>query len=126
MFNVNTVAVLWVERKSLYWKLWPLVEMHGLGRDAKKYAGPHPVICHPPCGPWGKYRSKSHESKEDGIVAMRMVHQFGGVVEQPVGSKLFREYGQGGRIEKIDQKDFGHQSIKATILYWVDKKGDLS
>ncbi len=119
LFCCDKVAVLWVEPKSLYWRLWPEVEMWGIGRDARKYTGPWPVICHPPCGPWGNYKSKSHESKEHGIIAMQLVHKFGGVVEHPLGSSLFKDYGKGGEVQKIMQSDYGHQSHKATLLYWV-------
>jgi hypothetical protein len=118
-FQVEKVAVLWVERRSHYWRLWPEVELWGKGRDARTYAGPHPVICHPPCGPWGNYKAKALESREDGLIAMEMVHRWGGVIEHPVGSCLFRDHGRGGTIERIDQADFGHQARKATLLYWT-------
>ena len=114
--NVKT-AILWTERKSLYWKFWPSVEIYGVGRDARKYDGPYPIIAHPPCGPWGKYKSNCHQSKLDGIIAMNLVHEFGGIVEQPLGSSLFSEHGCGGRILKMNQSDFGHMALKPTILY---------
>jgi hypothetical protein len=113
------VAVLWVERRSCYWRLWPKVEMWGVGRDARRYAGPWPVICHPPCGPWGKYRAVAHESREHGLVALDIVHRWGGVIEHPVGSSLFRDHGRGGRIERVNQSDWGHLCLKPTLLYWV-------
>lgn len=78
MFGLHTVAVLWVERRSHYWKLWPGVELWGLGRDARTYAGPHPIIAHPPCGPWGKYKANCFDRKEDGILAVELVHRWGG------------------------------------------------
>lgn len=118
---VKTVAVLWVEPRSHYWRLWPGVEMWGRGRDARTYSGPHPVICHPPCGPWGKYRANCSHSREDGIIAIDMVHRWGGVVEHPVGSSLFRDHGRGGQIERVNQIDFGHAALKPTLLYWADR-----
>ncbi len=45
------------------------------------------------------------------------VHRVGGVVEQPVGSSLFRELGQDGLVLEIDQGDFGHAARKPTLLY---------
>jgi hypothetical protein len=114
----DRVAVLWVCRRTVYWRLWPLVDLWGERRDARLYAGPWPVVCHPPCGPWGRYRSRCHQSPEHGVLAMQMVHRWGGVVEQPVGSRLFCEHGQGGVIERIEQGDFGHLALKPTLLYW--------
>jgi len=93
--------------------------MYGVLKDANKYSGPHPIIAHPPCGPWGKFKAVSKESKEDGVKAMELVHRWGGVVEQPVGSSLFREHGDGRRVEVVNQFDFGHMALKPTMLYWV-------
>src|SRR5258708_2001155 len=71
MFGLS-VAVLWVHRRSEYWKLWPRIEIWGRGRDANAYAGPRPVICHPPCGPWGKCKHNCFQRKDDGIRAMEL------------------------------------------------------
>lgn len=117
-FCCDRVAVLWTERRSPYWKLYPSVELYGLGRNALTYAGPYPVICHPPCGPWGKYKAVSHESRLHGAAAIAIVHKFGGVIEQPLGSTLFREMGDGRTVERVNQLDYGHASLKPTILYW--------
>lgn len=114
-------AALWVRRDTYYWRYWPMVEIWGLGRDARKYVGPLPIIAHPPCGPWGKYRSRCDQSREDGVIAMRLVHEFGGVVEQPLGSSLYKECGDGRDILLLNQSDYGHMALKPTILYVVDK-----
>lgn len=119
LVGAEKIAVLWTERRTLYWQLWPRVEIWGRGRDARKYAGPHPIIGHPPCGPWGNYKAVCRQSKEDGIIAMRLVHEFGGVIEQPIGSSLFREHGSTGEVIKVNQGDYGHPSIKSTALYLV-------
>lgn len=119
---MGRVAVLWVERKSPYWRLWPTVELWGRGRDANTYHGPFPIIAHPPCGPWGKYKTVSQESRSDGIQAMSHVHQWGGIVEQPLGSELFALHGGPGRIAKVNQGDFGHLALKPTLLYIVSPK----
>ncbi len=121
-FAVGAVAVLWTHRRTLYWKLWPTVEIWGKGRDARLYAGPLPVICHPPCGPWGNYKAVAKESREHGIIAMEMVHRWGGVVEHPIGSSLFRDHGKGGLVEVINQSDYGHLAQKRTQLYWFDPR----
>jgi len=113
------VAVLWVDHRTSYSFIWPLVELWGERRDARKYVGPWPVVCHPPCGPWGRLKWASRESREHGILAMELVQRWGGVVEQPLGSSLFREYGDGLAVQMINQRDFGHRALKPTLLYWV-------
>lgn len=119
--QVVDVAALWVRDDSPYFVLcgfntWPQ------SRNARVYPGPFPIVAHPPCGPWGKYSARCvYQSRDDGIAAMALVHRFGGVVEQPVGSQLFRLHGRpGARITQVNQCDWGHPATKATLLYWVD------
>jgi len=119
MHPAERVAVLWCCPRSLYGLLWPQVQIWTARNDARRYAGPWPVICHPPCGPWGVWAWKSRESREHGLIALEMVHRWGGVVEQPAGSQLFKMHGRGGVVEKVSQGDFGHLARKDTLLYWV-------
>ncbi len=114
------VAVLWVSRRTRYGWLYPAVDLWGTRRDARTYAGPWPVIAHPPCGPWGKLKWNSRQDKQAGIIAIDLVHRWGGVIEQPVGSTLFAEHGrEGALIERVNQGDFGHAAEKATLLYFA-------
>lgn len=117
--QVSPSDVLWTSRKSFY-NRFPVKTWNGHNRDANQYEGPGPIICHPPCGPWGKYRHRNvWHSGDDGINAMRFVHTYGGVVEQPKGSALFTIYGRpDARIIEIDQSDFGHAARKPTLLYF--------
>lgn len=117
-YKCDHVAVLWTCRNSKYVDLYPAVDLWGIGRDANTYNGPYPVICHPPCGPWGKLKWNSRESRHHGINAVAFADRWGGVVEQPLGSELFKLHGTAGRVEKVNQCDFGHQAIKPTLLYW--------
>jgi hypothetical protein len=119
MYGDSTVAVLWICRRSNWIHFWPRVEPWGEYRNALLYAGPCPIIAHPPCGPWGQYRSYCHQSPTHGIRAMEMVHRWGGIVEQPSGSRLFREHGRGGTILRVNQGDYGHPARKATHLYVI-------
>lgn len=121
-WGCERVAVLWCCPKSLYNHLWPEVQIWDRRADARRYAGPFPIIAHPPCGPWGKFKRQSKEGKEHGIIAMEFVHKWGGVVEHPLGSSLFRDFGRGGRIVKLNQGDYGHPALKPTILYVVDRQ----
>ena len=116
--DCQDVAVLWVQENSEYAEI-PGVDCWPKSRDAKLYAGPHPIIAHPPCGPWGNYKSRCHQSKEDGVMAIELVHRWGGIVEQPVGSSLFRIHGLPLQpIVVLDQYDYGHAAIKRTSLYY--------
>jgi hypothetical protein len=71
-------------------------------RDARKYAGPHPVVAHPPCQRWGRYwfggpSAKVRKNKgDDGgcfSSALRSVRSFGGVLEHPEASSAWRAFG---------------------------------
>lgn len=114
-------AVLWVHKNSVYrHRVWfSHLDLWDIKRDANQYPGPGPIIAHPPCGPWGKYKGISKESRHHGIRAMELVHLYGGVVEQPVGSTLFALHGTTGKIAKIYQRDYGHLAWKPTLLYFV-------
>lgn len=48
------IAALYVARGGCYFGL-PDVDPWGEERDARKYAGPWPVVAHPPCERWGRY-----------------------------------------------------------------------
>lgn len=117
--NASQVACLWVMERSIYHEL-PGCDCWPKSRNARLYDGPGPIIAHPPCGPWGKYRAVSRESTLDGELAMEMVHRFGGVVEQPLGSRLFDVHGRGG-WERVSQGDYGHAADKQTILYFYGR-----
>jgi hypothetical protein len=108
------VVVLWVRDDSPYRSMGG-VHCYGVLEDAYSYAGPWPVVCHPPSGPWGKYKAVSKQDPGGGLWAMWLVGQYGGVVEQPVGSRLF----DGGQV--VNQWDWGHPAQKATKLFWVDR-----
>jgi len=71
------------------------------------------VICHPPCSPHGKFRAVSRQDANAGYVALRFANRYGGVVEQPYWSHLFR----GG--ENVAQGDYGRPAEKLTRLYWA-------
>jgi len=99
-------------------------------RDARKYAGPWPVVAHPPCGPWGKLSHFcKHQDKSAGPHAVAMVRNWGGVLEHPVGSQLFRSLALpmpgmgpdqfGGFTVEVNQCEWGHPTRKPTWLYIV-------
>lgn len=139
---MQTVAALYVETNGAYYGL------HGVDpwdetRDARLYAGPHPVVAHPPCQRWGRYseihpiKGKIATTGDDGgcfAHALWAVRTFGGVIEHPKDSKAFgEEFGFGlgkpnsigwtrsndgiGWICQVEQGHYGHFARKSTWLY---------
>ncbi len=94
------IAALFVESDGVYSNL-PGVDAWGIERDARNYAGPHPVIAHPPCQRWGRYWSGGPSAKvrrtlgdDDGCFesALKSVRMFGGVLEHPEASHAFKRF----------------------------------
>lgn len=124
------VSVLFARADSVY-KTLPGCDVWDIDRDARGYAGPSPVICHPPCRAWGKLASFSHPragERDLALFALECVRRYGGVLEHPVGSALWPQYflprpGQldlfGGWTWQCDQFEYGHLMHKLTRLYIV-------
>ncbi len=125
---IEDVAVLYADPRGPYpglVRLW-----YDESRDARTYAGPWPVVAHPPCGPWSSLRTLSKETTKDCAPhALEMVRRFGGVLEHPRGSTFFRTYNLplpgdlydawGGLTIEVSQCDWGHVARKRTWLYVV-------
>lgn len=123
-----TVAVLYVDPRGPYPGL--VTEWYDEARDARGYEGPHPVVAHPPCGPWSTMRHLSRETTADCAPrALEQVREFGGVLEHPARSSFFRAHGVptpsdfkdawGGYTIEVQQCDWGHPARKRTWLYIV-------
>lgn len=124
------IAALFTRRNSPYLSL-PGVECYDERRDARTYSGPYPVVAHPPCRGWGRYRHRSASSSDEhelAFFALDAVRRFGGVLEHPEASRLWSAAGLlrpgfidhfGGFTLVIDQCDFGHRARKRTWLYIV-------
>jgi hypothetical protein len=123
------IAALYVDPRGPYPSLVG-VDCWDAARDARLYAGPHAVVAHPPCGPWGGVKNLSR--KQDAGLALRAVEQvraFGGVLEHPRYSALWKQCGLplpgkavdefGGFTLEVSQCDFGHVARKMTWLYCV-------
>ena len=101
----------------------------GMERDATSYDGPAPVIAHPPCGPWGRYRHKCKQESKTAIIAVQQVRRWGGVLEHPAHSRLWDAASlprpgelpdsHGGWSVAVEQGWWGHEAPKATWLYFV-------
>lgn len=137
-----TIAALYVQPDGCYADL-PGVEVWDQARDARTYAGPHPVVAHPPCQRWGRFwhgsTRKPHQfrkGEDEGCfaAALAAVRLFGGVIEHPADSHEWAAFGlnrppraggwvqadmQGGWTCYVEQGHYGHFSRKPTWLYAV-------
>lgn len=126
-----SVAVLFARRDSVY-KTMPDCDVWDEDRDARKWPSGCVVVAHPPCRGWGRLRqfSKATDAeKQLGIDAVARVRAFGGVLEHPAESTLWRACGMprpgqfpdawGGYSIEVRQFDWGHRAEKATWLYIV-------
>jgi hypothetical protein len=97
------IAALYVEKGGCYSQA-ENVEIWDVERDARKYAGPWPVVAHPPCQLWINYAAlnfkrwggEHNRPGNDGGCfkhALDAVNQFGGVLEHPAFSKAWNCYG---------------------------------
>lgn len=127
------MAALFVEPGGVYAGL-PDVDAWTVERDARMYAGPHPVVAHPPCERWGRYAGANRGS-DDGCfkAAIEAVWKWGGVLEHPEGSHAWPWAGlrkpprnggwildyKGGWTCCVEQGHYGHRARKATWLYAV-------
>ena len=132
------IAALYVETDGAYVGV-PGVDPWDEPRDARKYAGPYPVVAHPPCQRWGRFwhgsTRKPHQFKlgDDGgcfEAAMKSLRRYGGVLEHPADSHAWAAYGlnkpprSGGWVYAghgfwtccVYQGKYGHLSGKPTWL----------
>lgn len=130
------IHALYVDPFGPYPKLLGAAQCWDQKRDALAYMGPHAVVAHPPCGPWGWLRRNfkgGEQAKLHGRFAADCVQRFGGVLEQPESSKLWDDRGLpypddgfppdefGGFSLEVLQVDWGHRCRKHTWLYVVCK-----
>jgi hypothetical protein len=141
-----TVAALFVQDGGAYFGL-PGVDPWPEARDARRYAGPWPVVAHPPCQRWGKFWAgqplwikRTGERKKKGddggcfAAALDAVRRYGGVLEHPWGSHAWAHFGlnvpprsggwiaadfHGGWTCCVEQGRYGHYARKPTLLYSV-------
>src|SRR5262249_49811052 len=105
--------------------------------DARRYAGPWPVVAHPPCGRWCQMAPVNqarygHKIGDDGgcfAAALAAVRRWGGVLEHPALSLAWPAYNlpapatgwqqciDGGWVAQVEQRNYGHRARKATWLY---------
>ncbi len=124
----SDVAALYVDPDGIYTKL--LKHWWDEEKNAKTYLGYLPVVAHPPCGPWGRLKFlNKHQDPTCGPRAVEQVRDWGGVLEHPQHSTLWKACGLprpgelpdmwGGFTVEVNQCDWGHRCKKATWLYCV-------
>lgn len=145
----HTVAALYVETNGSYFGL-PGVDPWDEPRDARLYAGPHPVVAHPPCQRWGqmaivnyaRYGGEHNKLGNDGgcfAAALNAVRTWGGVLEHPAKSRAWEHFGitrptwrgwglstDGGWTCEVWQSAYGHRANKATWLYYYSGDREVS
>jgi hypothetical protein len=135
------VAALYVQAAGCYSGL-PDVDPWDEARDARLYAGPHPVVAHPPCERWGRYwaggpgKGPRKKLGDDGgcfAAALDAVRRWGGVLEHPADSRAWGKFDlmapprAGGWVSAglfgpgwtccVERGRYGHPAHKATWLY---------
>lgn len=139
-----TVAALFVQTGGVYFGISD-VDPWDEWRDARLYAGPYPVIAHPPCQRWGalacvNYKRWGGEHNRPGNdqgcfeSALRSVIRWGGVLEHPAKTKAWQAYGIAKPVGvgwkriglhewvcEVWQSAYGHRANKATWLYYHGK-----
>lgn len=145
-----TIAALYVQAGGTYASLLE-IDLWPEARDARRYGGPHRVVAHPPCGPWGFAARRWRRlalGQDAGCfnAAIVAVRRWGGILEHPAGSSAFRHFEltrpggwgwtpvrdaegrhvitEGGAhwVCSVDQGHFGHPAPKRTWLYLVSRE----
>lgn len=135
-------AALFVQPDGCYIGL-PGIDPWPQDRDARLYAGPHPVVAHPPCQLWGSMASANYarwggehnRPRNDGgcfAAALQSVRTYGGVLEHPAKTRAWEAHNMqkpagigwtradcGGWVCEVWQSAYGHRANKATWLYYV-------
>ena len=134
------IAALFVAQHGCYMDCHMIDAWHQ-SRDARKYAGPYPVVAHPPCQLWGKFAKinytrwggEHNRPGNDGGCfksALDSVRKYGGVLEHPASSEAWAAHGlpkpigigwnstPDGYVCEVWQSAYGHLARKKTWLYY--------
>jgi hypothetical protein len=135
------IAALYVETNGVYFGRTD-VDPWDESRDARQYAGPWPVVAHPPCQRWGslaianfaRWGGEHNRPGNDGgcfLAALIAVRKWGGVLEHPAKTRAWKFFGltrpsssggwspcDCGWVCEVWQSVYGHKANKATWLYY--------
>lgn len=133
---MTMVAALYVAKGGCYFGL-PDVDPWDESRDARLYAGPWPVVAHPPCQRWSQMNQVNaarwgYRLGDDGgtfASALAAIRTWGGVLEHPAESRAFAAFGlprprpgswqgttAGDFVTEVRQAAYGHRATKRTWL----------
>ena len=140
------IAALYVETGGAYFGIND-VDPWDEARDARLYAGPYPVVAHPPCERWcqiaslvqaklgGRDGGKYLIGNDGGTfeAALAAVRRYGGVLEHPAYSLAWSKselpvpswggwtssFDDPGFSSAVSQVAYGHPCRKRTWLYAV-------
>ena len=134
------IAALYVETNGVYFGA-DGIDPWDEARDARRYAGPFPVVAHPPCQLWGalaavnyaRWGGEHNRPGNDGgcfAAALSSVTRWGGVLEHPAKTRAWGAHGLekpigigwqrsgSGWVCEVWQSAYGHRANKATWLYY--------
>lgn len=137
------IAALFVETNGCYFGL-PEVDPWDAARDARKYAGPYPVVAHPPCQLWVNFAALNYKryggehnrpGNDNGCFASALlsVRRWGGVLEHPAFSNAWKAHGlkrpdkgwrknaEGEYVCEVWQSAYGHAARKRTWLFYAGR-----
>lgn len=124
------IPVLFTQVNSNY-NLFPGFDTYDINRDAFTYYGRIPLIAHPPCRLFSRLRKFSTApaaEKKCAFFALSKVRQFGGILEHPRSSTLWKTGNfdlsgtvdsYGGFLRCVNLSWFGFPCEKKTMLYFV-------
>ncbi len=134
------VVALFVDPTGIYPEL--VADCWDATRDARNYAGPHPVVAHPPCQLWvnfaalnfKRYGGEHNRPGNDGgcfAFALAAVARWGGVLEHPAFTNAWAahglprptgigwtRHGSRGWVCEVWQSAYGHPARKRTWLFY--------
>lgn len=132
------IHVLCTGRSTVY-SQFPQADCYSRTRDAWLCQARRPIIAHPPCRFWSRWNLRASAPISVlinelllGMHCVRLVQQYGGILEQPAHSRLWTAANlpwpnQPAQKDQpfsvcIDQAEYGHPCSKMTWLYLVGIK----
>jgi hypothetical protein len=108
------IAALYVETDGTYYGL-PDVDPWDQARDARRYAGPHPVVAHPPCQRWGRMKNGGPS-----LPGGRIPHHDEGCFAAAMKAKLAKKRAE-GRGGWEDKNDCSNAFLTRLLREHIDK-----